>query len=363
MKRVEHSISHDCGLFDFVLRKKFLLLIFLISFTGLSYSQFIPDPDKAQLVFYNNYGFVWRTEKSLETVNTRPSTVVTFYFQNNLSEPAQFLYRDTIGIISRFNPIWIDKNGTLVAWDGFFSYLSNGRVITPDFDSQKVPNSLYYPVLCGISEKGVLLLAQNEQNTTNFNEAAYFVPWSNDKKLLDFQKAVRFTDSTGVPFFSTVVKWSDNRILSWRPPMLFCYDLNKTELDSFKLETHALPGGYDELSVSQLSFFDGEIVLINHYGENIGFDLNLRKQFTLSYKSNLQWLARKDDLVYAVRQNVQADSVEYALISYHLQSRKTSDIIKFNTDEIIGDIGLPVYIIWPNYLILWTRHQWKWIKL
>ncbi len=363
MKRVGHRIFRASSLFDFILRKKFILWAFLINFSGQSYSQFIPNPDKAQLVFYNNYGFLWRTEKSLETVNSRPSTVVTFYFQDKLSEPAQFLYRDTIGMISRFNPIWIDKKGTVVAWDGFFSYLSNGSVITPDLDSQKIPNSLYYPVLCGISEKGVLLLAQNEQSITNFNEAAYFVPWSNDNKLLDFQKAIRFTDSIGVPFFSTVIKWNDNLIISWRPPILFCYDLNKSELDSFKVETHAFPGGYDESSVSQLAFFDGEIVLINHYGEKIGFDLTSRKQFALSYEGNLQWLARKSELVYAVRQAVHGDSIGYGLISFDLKNRKVSDILSFRTDEIIGEIGLPVFVLLSNNLIIWTRHQWKWLKL
>lgn len=288
---------------------------------------------------------------------------MTFYLQKDLSEPAQFLYRDTIGMISRFNPIWLNKYGTLIAWDVFFSYLKNGRVISLDIGSHNIPNSLYYPVLCGVSKSGVLLLTQNEQDKPYFNEAAYFVPWSNDERLLDFTKAECFTDSLGIPFFSTVVKWHDNLILSWRAPTLFCYNLDASALDSFKLMTHAVPGEYDEFSVSQLFFFDGEIALISHYGEKIGFDLRSKKQFAVPDNMTSQWLARKGDLVYAVRSSIHPDRTEYVLITYDLKSRTTTDVLPFEQSDILEEIELPVFILWPNHLIIWTRHQWKWIKL
>jgi len=341
--------------------KSFLLSLFCALNAS---AQFVPNPDKAQLVLYNSYGYVWRTEKLLESKYDQSSSVVTFYLQKELSEPALFLFRDTVGMISRFNPIWLDKNETLIAWDVAFSYLKNGAVVMLEIDSQSVPNSLYYPVLCGVSDKGVLVLAQNYQTTSYFNEPAYFVPWSNDNGLVDFTKAVRFTDSEGIPFFSTIVKWQGDVIVSWRPSTLFTYHISTSKLDSFKIQVTAQPGGYDEYSVSQLSFFDGQVVLINHYGEKIAFDLKSKTQSPFSPPpGSFQSIARKDNLIYGIHQSIQADSAEYALMSYDLQEKKTKELLRLEAAEINEEVGVPIFVSKPNVLIVWTHHQWKWIKL
>lgn len=331
--------------------------------TLIAQETIIPSPDKAFLMVATEDWLVWNVNEFLEQEGPRrgrPSSRNSFYLQKINEKKARLIYRDTIGDIQSFVPIWVLDKEVIVGWDGTFQRLRNGRIDILDFVS--LPGSLYYPVLCGVMSDGVLMMTQNEQHSTDAYERVYFLPWSGDDRLVDDRKAVLVSDSVGIPFFWPSVKWYGHTVLTWRAPMLYRYDRKRRILDSIPLPVTAEASG-----PSHISAFDGARIVLQHGATRLAYDLESKNVINLSFPDDFNIFTVHGNFVYGVlgAALTKSDSLTYLFQAYDMNQKKWLTLLNLSSLDINQEIGFPACIETRSGLRIWSGGRWHvkdWLK-
>lgn len=341
---------------------KTLLLSLLSVLPLFGQQEIVPNPAEDVLMAATEEWLVWNRARSMNVESPGRGGVWdnALYLQRIGDLRARLVYRDTIGGIQSFVPVWVRDANTVIGWDGYFQRLRGGVVEPLDF--MTLPGSLYYPVLCGAHRRGVLMLTQNDQKTTDAYERVYFVPWSSGDEVIDIAKAVLITDSLGIPFFWPSVRWKDDVVLAWRPPTLFRYDLVRSRLDSLQIPVSMESGG-----PSHISAFDGKTLLIEHGPGRMLYSLQSRTGRSISLPADFTVFTVHDTYIYGVvgAPLTKSDTLTYLFQAYDTQRQRWQTLYRLNGSDVNQEVGLPVIIELPDRLLLWSGGRWQsqtWLK-
>ncbi len=334
----------------------------LISFSVWSQDIPAPTPDKALLMAATDKWLVWNVADYAgeQGFANTPTLRNSFYVQKVGSKTARLVYEDTIGMVQSFVPIWVLDDESLVGWDGGFQRLRNGRVEMLDFIS--LPGSLYYPVLCGVMSEGVLMMTQNEQQSTEAYERVYFIPWSDDERLLDVRRAVRVSDEVGIPYFWPSVRWIDKTVLTWRPPTVYRFDLARLRLDSIQLPISGESGG-----PSHIAAYDGKTIILQHGSTRLAYDEKAGRVTSLPFSQDFNIFAVHGDYVYGVlgAPLTKSDSLTYFFQAYDMKRKKWQTILSLASADMNHEIGFPACVEFKDGLRIWSGGEWhtrRWLK-
>jgi hypothetical protein len=318
-----------------------------------------PAPDRAFLVLATDAWKVWQRQQPIGEGGT---SVISYYLQRRGSADADLAYRDTVGQMLSFSPVWVWNNGTVIGWDGFFSFVRDGKFHKVDPEIQRLSGSEYYPVLCGTMAEGIVALTQNQQTSMEANERLYFVPWSFDERVADYDRAQLITDGEGVSFWSPPVRWSGSKVAAWRAPRLFVFDIPKRTVDTLGVN---LPGG--NAGPLQIAGFDGNRALLRQGSAKAMYDLADRRITPADWPDDLAVIAYHGDYLYGVQGAplTKSDTLTYLLEARNVVTGQWTRLATLAISEIDQESQLPAHIVRDDRFFVWTAGRWlefQWIE-
>lgn len=322
-------------------------------------AQFIPDPANAQLTLVTPSWLVWTKETALPRSGPVDygSTRISVYIQTEPDQPAWKVYEEVVGMINNFQPVWVWKDGSVVSWSGWFSFARKGILHEPEAIMDTIPGATEMPVLRSMGDRGVIVMVPKEAVSMTSTHRLYFVPWTWDKRILDYRQARLITDDDGIGYWSGQVLYANGKFVASRSEKVFCYDSYTSKTDTLRL-TSISP----KISSSPTGF-DGQNVLIQTDTSLTFVQLADRSEQSIRISRDWQWIGLKGRFGYGF--TIDADS---AIQRYRLTRR---DLLS-GTEEIFATIRLnaqaedfqePACFIRGNKLWLWLDGRWKSFKI
>jgi hypothetical protein len=199
---------------------------------------------------------------------------------------------------------------------------------------------------------GVVLMANNEQNSTDVTSPLYFLPWSHDRNVINYDDPQLITDSAGVPFYSSRVFISPDRILSYRPPYFFWYDLKNLQLDDREVETLQ--------NLSEIVAFDGGTVVYKNLNTLYAYTFEPERLDSVSVTDNSMILACRGQKIFCIQPLAltKSDSLNLMLQSYDLKKAAWTTHKEIFRGDIQEETGTPVHMILKDRLRVWINKRW-----
>lgn len=324
-------------------------LLWLISRAGISQSAFSPNPENATLYLYTEKWVLWHASKAVTSSFPRTAYETQFYLQRHGEQTAKLIYKAIDGQIQSFSPIWVHHNGTVIGWDVNFNYLADA--VEPAETEPSLPNSLYYPVLVLCTGEGVVLMANNEQTSTDVNAPLYFLPWSYDRNVVQYRSPRLITDSVGMAFYAPRICSSNGKILSIRPPYFFLYDIGSGRLEKRQVDLPELSG---------MIAFDGETMVFKNGSTLYSYSFKTARRDSVTVTDGCTVLACRGNKIYCVQEQAltKSDSLNLALESYDLDKAVWTVHTEVFRRDLNEETGMPVYMILKDRMKLWTSGRW-----
>ena len=321
-----------------------------ITSTGFSQTAFFPDPDNATLILYTDQWALWNVTKAMETTFPRSSYESLYYLQRQGDADAQLVYKAIEGQIQSFSPVWVHSNGTVIGWDINFNFLADG--VEPAGKEPVLPNSTYYPVLVNCNAPGVVLMANNEHSSTDVTAPLYFLSWSYDHDVVDYRDPRPITDSSGVPFYSSRVFMATDKILSYRPPYFFWYDIKTSRQEIVQVD--------DFQNTSEVVAFDGSMVVFKNGNTLFTYIFKSKRLNSISVSEDCMVLTCRGLKIYCIQGQAltKSDSLNLMLQSYDLNKAVWTTHKEVFSGDYHGDNGAPVHMILKDRLRVWTNKRW-----
>ncbi len=318
---------------------------------GFSQTPFHPNPDNATLILYSDRWTLWNVSRALESSFTRTS-YESFYYLQETGKPqtAKLIYKAIEGQIQSFSPVWVHNDGTVIGWDMNFNYLTDA--VQPAEKEPELPNSHYYPVLVNCNSAGVVLMANNEHQNTDVTAPLYFLTWSFDPNVVDYRNPLMVTDSAGIPFYSSRVFMTSNKILSYRPPYFFRYDIKSSQLDIREVELLQ--------NVSEVVAFDGNMVVFKKPNTLYTYVFEPERLDSVLVAEDCMVIACREKRIYCIQGQAltKSDTLNFMLQSYDLKKAAWTSHKEIFRGDIKEESGVPVHMILRDKLRIWTNKRW-----
>ncbi len=324
--------------------------VFLLTFfPTLLFAQFIPDPTNAQFVLATPSWIVWTTQKRLADMPKVDdgSFRIEVVIQSEPGQPAWKVYEHISGMVNMFSPVWVWKDGSVIAWGGWFSMAKKNVLYEPE-NLDSITGSSEMPVLRSVGENGVIVMAPTEEVTMTSNHRLYFVPWTWDKRVVDYRRQKQMTDDEGIGYWSGSVLYADGKFLTSRSGKLFCYSAKDSRLDTLRMNS------IDKAS-SPIAF-DGKSALVASDTQCIYIDLQSKIEQKIYLPPEWQWVGLKGSEGFGIRTENDGTSSTYKLIRRELLTGVEKILGQYSEDN--NDYHAPIAFIQGNTLWFWANKQW-----
>jgi hypothetical protein len=157
--------------------------------------------------------------------------------------------------------------------------------------------------------------------------------------------------------------WHEETIVSFRPPFLMIYDLEKKKLTTVELESHR-EDKKEPWWAAEIHGFDGETVILRNEAQIFGYRLASQKQFPIFRKSKGEIAGFGNKHLYVIKyrdKSYESGSYLFDLVMIDIESKATEVLIPDLGRSKFAGAELVQVIPTREKLYVWVRKskQWK----